>query len=308
MIHLIQGRKRLLFFPKSLVNSIVRWIAGVHSPSGTIKIGNTMNPSDESSIALDVNVEAVTHEVLEKFETRPVTNEECKRMKQHLRGMVDGSSVQMSDGHVSVNGEWVDNRIREYNKQDKDGDGEPQNPTELSSGYPVGGTAEQKTDTFTASLAPNAKGVKVHLLCRGADAQDGEHVVFAWRPFLITNDGRVYSIGAEESIIVEILSLRCQAQRCLEAGHIGAGLSGHNTAVKVLPCPWMHGIEVVLQFLIAFLEGGEILVRPPVCHVPVFVKLRAIGIKGMGDRCGCSLQESGEKGAYPSRLREYSYP
>ena len=75
---------------------------------------------------------------------------------------------------------------------------EPQNPTELSSGYPVGGTAEQKTDTFTASMAPNAKGVKVHLLCRGADAQDGEHVVFAWRPFLITNDGRVFSIGQED--------------------------------------------------------------------------------------------------------------
>ena len=160
MIHLIQGRKRLLFFPKSLVNSIVRWIAGVHSPSGTIKIRNTMNPSDESSIALDVNVEAVTHEVLEKFETRPVTNEECKRMKQHLRGMVDGSSVQMSDGHVSVNGEWVDNRIREYNKQDKDGDGEPQNPTTLASGgyRDASGAVGQQANlaltaggTFTAS-------------------------------------------------------------------------------------------------------------------------------------------------------------
>ena len=73
----------------------------------------------------------------------------------------------------------------------------PQNPTELSSGYPEGSTAEQKTDTFTASTAANAKGVKVFLLCRGADAQDGEHIVFAWRPFLITPDGRVYSIGAD---------------------------------------------------------------------------------------------------------------
>ena len=76
---------------------------------------------------------------------------------------------------------------------------EPQNPTELSSGYPVGGTAEQKTDTFTASANPNAKGVKVHLLCRGADANDGEHIAFAWRPFIIAADGRVYSIGQEDT-------------------------------------------------------------------------------------------------------------
>ena len=74
----------------------------------------------------------------------------------------------------------------------------PANPIELSSGYPVGGTAEQKTDTFTASANPNAKGVKVHLLCRGADANDGEHIAFAWRPFIITADGRVYSIGQED--------------------------------------------------------------------------------------------------------------
>ncbi len=75
----------------------------------------------------------------------------------------------------------------------------PENPKELTSGYSVGAATEQKTDTFTASTAANAKGVKVHLLCRGSDATDGEHVVFAWRPFLITADGRVYSIGAEDT-------------------------------------------------------------------------------------------------------------
>lgn len=80
----------------------------------------------------------------------------------------------------------------------------PQNPTELASGYPVGGPAERKTDTFTASTAANAKGVKVHLLCRGAKADDGEHIGFAWRPFLITADGHVYSIGAEDSRRVSV--------------------------------------------------------------------------------------------------------
>lgn len=76
---------------------------------------------------------------------------------------------------------------------------EPQNPTELSSGYPVGSTTEQKTDTFTASANPSAGGVKVHLLCRGADARDGEHIGMAWRPFIITHDGRVFYIGEEDT-------------------------------------------------------------------------------------------------------------
>lgn len=93
----------------------------------------------------------------------------------------------------------IDREMLETMMQDKLKIKAPTNPIELSSGYPTGGSAEQKTDTFTASTAANARGVKVHLLCRGADAQDGEHVAFAWRPFLITPDGRVYSIGEEDS-------------------------------------------------------------------------------------------------------------
>ena len=88
----------------------------------------------------------------------------------------------------------LDKAIKELTKPK-----EPQNPTELASGYPNGSATEQKTDTFTASAAPTAKGVKVHLLCRGANAQDGEHVVVAWRPFVIAADGRIYSIGEEDT-------------------------------------------------------------------------------------------------------------
>ena len=129
VIHLFQSRKRLFGFPKKWANSVTRWISGVHSPSGTIHVKNTMEPGDDGSIALDVNVGAVAHEVLERFETRPVTKEERKRLTHHLRGMVDGNSVQMIDGHIGVNGEWVDNRINEAIRPtaDDDGTGTPAN-------------------------------------------------------------------------------------------------------------------------------------------------------------------------------------
>ena len=120
MIHLFQGRRRILIFPKKWANSVVRWIAGIHSPSGTVKINNTMEPGDDGSLALDVNIDAVAHDVLERFETRPVTKEERKRLTHHLRGMVDGTSVQMIDGHIGVNGEWIDNRINEHFQQNAD--------------------------------------------------------------------------------------------------------------------------------------------------------------------------------------------
>ncbi len=72
--------------------------------------------------------------------------------------------------------------------------------TILNSGYPVGTTLERKTDTFISSDDPKARNVIIYLPCRSADAQDGEHVGFFWRPFLITPDGRIKAIGPEMKI------------------------------------------------------------------------------------------------------------
>ena len=71
---------------------------------------------------------------------------------------------------------------------------EPQNPTELSSGYSSSRASD--TDTFTASMAPNAKGAKIYLLT--ATIANGTDVTICPRPFTIAPDGRIYSIGAED--------------------------------------------------------------------------------------------------------------
>ncbi len=70
----------------------------------------------------------------------------------------------------------------------------------LNSGYPVGLPTASATDTFTASEDPDAQGVVIYVLCRATDAPDGEHIVLAWRPFLLTPDGRIRAIGKETPI------------------------------------------------------------------------------------------------------------
>lgn len=111
----------MLFFPKKWANSIVRWIAGVHSPTGTISVQNTMSPNDDGSLALDVNVGALAKEIMERLELRPYTQVERSRFQFHLRGSIDGVSLEMSDGHVGVSAEWINNRIREYIQPDASG-------------------------------------------------------------------------------------------------------------------------------------------------------------------------------------------
>lgn len=114
MIHFFQGRRRFPFFPKKWANSIVRWIAGVHSPTGTISVRNTMSPNDDGSLALDVNVGVLVKEIMERLELRPYTQVERSRFKFHLRGCVDGSSIKMDDGHLGVSREFIDNIIRDF--------------------------------------------------------------------------------------------------------------------------------------------------------------------------------------------------
>lgn len=59
MIREFLSSRRLLFFPKRWANSVTQWICGVHSPSGTLKIVNTANPSRGRSASFDVDIEAV---------------------------------------------------------------------------------------------------------------------------------------------------------------------------------------------------------------------------------------------------------
>lgn len=71
---------------------------------------------------------------------------------------------------------------------------EPSATVDIESGVKESAQMSLKEDTFTAGNE-EGKGAVVYLPCRSVT--DGSEVDFVFRPFKITNDGRIYSIGAE---------------------------------------------------------------------------------------------------------------
>lgn len=49
-------KKTKLFLSKDWANSIINWLTGLVSPSGTIKIQNTANPGEDGGCQIDVNI------------------------------------------------------------------------------------------------------------------------------------------------------------------------------------------------------------------------------------------------------------
>lgn len=106
MIRELKGRSGL-FFPRRLINEIVRWILGICSPTGTIKIGNTAHPQEGQSMSLDVDVGAVAGRVAKRIGNRPLTANQRKDVCDVIRTHVDEVSVVWRDGGLAVNEEWA---------------------------------------------------------------------------------------------------------------------------------------------------------------------------------------------------------
>lgn len=114
MIHLFNGKKRILFFPVGFANSVARWILGVHSPSGTISIKNTATPGDNGSIALDVNVDALRRIMAGVIDDHDLTEREIKRTKDIVHSAIDGTSLIMGGEHISVSMDWLQQNILKF--------------------------------------------------------------------------------------------------------------------------------------------------------------------------------------------------
>ena len=103
MIHEFGKRKRVLF-PTKWANSVGRWISGICSPSGTVRVGNDMDPGNGPSLRLDVNIpEVLKHARTELGDTYVLR----KELTNLLSGMCDGQSIIMKDGVLTVNREWL---------------------------------------------------------------------------------------------------------------------------------------------------------------------------------------------------------
>lgn len=98
------NKKRILFFPVSWANSVARWILGVCSPSGTIRIKNDAEPGRERSVSLDVDVPRVIRAAQGELDGRYVSRQDIKDL---LASMCDGQSIIMRNGVMSVNAEWL---------------------------------------------------------------------------------------------------------------------------------------------------------------------------------------------------------
>ena len=107
MIHTF-SKKRLVFFPVSWANSVARWILGVFSPTGTIKIKNDAEPGRDKSISLDVNVPEVLRVAKTQLDESYVSRQEVKTL---LANMCDGQSIIIKDGVLTVNREWLQYNI-----------------------------------------------------------------------------------------------------------------------------------------------------------------------------------------------------
>ena len=103
MIHTF-SKKRLVFFPTSWGNSVARWILGILSPTGTIKIKNDAEARSDTSMSLDVNVPEVLRVAKPQLDESYVPRQEMKTM---LANMCDGQSIILKDGVLTVNREWL---------------------------------------------------------------------------------------------------------------------------------------------------------------------------------------------------------
>ena len=65
MITTFDARKKILFFKTAWANEVTKWISQIKSPKGTIVVKNTLNPTDDGSLQIDVNLKVVAGKVRE---------------------------------------------------------------------------------------------------------------------------------------------------------------------------------------------------------------------------------------------------
>ncbi len=190
MIHEITDKGRL-FFPRRMFNAIVRWILGVYSPSGTVRVINTANPSDERSIGLDVDIEAVTSLVRKSLDARGFTTQQRRDVCGIVRDCLDGVSIYWNDRRASVSEAWLEKFVQNDNQQALPAP-DAGTPTQLQSGAGVG-SASLDSGSFTASGSGN--GAEFFAVTRSYS--NGGVTELYFRKVTVAADGRICDVSAE---------------------------------------------------------------------------------------------------------------
>lgn len=199
MIRVFKAR-RMLFAPIGFLNSVARWILGVHSSDGSLTVRNTANPDENGSLDLRVNVDAVFAQVERRLDTRVRTEAEIGRVKDIVRGALDGVSVTVRGEHVCVDADWLDGQI--MRRIEEAGGGQPSmpaSPSELTGGYGSGTTA-LLSDEAADLTAEGGGGCTFYVLSR-AKADGAEKVKLFFRKVTVAGDGRIAKVGGEISAV-----------------------------------------------------------------------------------------------------------
>lgn len=104
MVHLFDNTWPVLKFPVRWANSVTRWIQGVRSKTGTIKIANELDPGDGGSVSLDVDIESVAAKIAEALGMKSMTRDELLAI---VLAAVDGASLEASNGRIKISEEWL---------------------------------------------------------------------------------------------------------------------------------------------------------------------------------------------------------
>ena len=117
MIRLFQRGRRLLFFPTRWANAVTRWILGVHSPEGTIKVNNTAHPGEDRSIGLDVDILAVSSRVEELINAHSFPKPKREELQGLIRESLDGTSLSWHGNTFAVDNEWLERILLDVRSQ-----------------------------------------------------------------------------------------------------------------------------------------------------------------------------------------------
>jgi hypothetical protein len=194
MIKFFNEKNPLIFFPKKWANAVSRWLMGVYSPSGTIKITNTANPDEHGSLGLDVNIDAVIRKMEKKLHSRRFSESERLQIRDTIRAYIDGVSIYWKDKRFAVNEKWLNSMIHGILKGDSE-NGElsydsyvDKNYTDESDGY---------VDSSTWVWANGGNGLKMDVYCEVVSMEDGTHGLQK-ATLTFSPDGRLTGVEKQE--------------------------------------------------------------------------------------------------------------
>ena len=102
MIRTFDGKKKLLFAPKSFLNSVARWLLNVRSQTGTIRISNTASPTAEAGPSFDIDAAATA---------RAIDQALAEKYPKSGDGRLLGHGLKWNAGKLGVDCEWLANEI-----------------------------------------------------------------------------------------------------------------------------------------------------------------------------------------------------